>query len=388
MECQKAHFSIPEAIAYLNCAYKAPQMKKLEQAGIAIIQRQNHPFSYAISDFFEPVNHLKKAFARLITASEYERIALIPSVSYGLANVANNVKLDKGDKVLIADEQFPSNVYPWMKLVEKQKATLDIIAPPTTSKNRGAEWNQAILEAIDDGTKLVALGHVHWADGTLFDLKAIREKTRKYGALMVIDGTQSVGALPFSVQDLQPDALICGGYKWLMGPYSLGLAYYGPYFDNGEPIEENWMNRLNSENFKGLVNYQPQYRPLANRYSVGEQSNFILVPLLLAAIEQLNDWGVVNIQQYCQKITDKAIEELSNMGLTIENESYRTCHLFGVKLTEYFDEVRLQQELEKANIIVSFRGKSMRVAPHVYNEAADLTKLVDCFKKARKRVMV
>ena len=68
--------------------------------------------------------------------------------------------------------------------------------------------------------RVVAIGHVHWSDGTLFDLKKIRERLDEVGGLLIIDGTQSVGALPFSVKEFKPDALICGGYKWLLGPYS------------------------------------------------------------------------------------------------------------------------------------------------------------------------
>ena len=81
------------------------------------------------------------------------------------------------------------------------------------------------------------MGHIHWADGTLFDLIAIRKKADKVGAKLIIDGTQSVGALPFSVKEIQPDALIVGGYKWLLGPYSIGMAYYADTFNNGEPLE-------------------------------------------------------------------------------------------------------------------------------------------------------
>ena len=108
------------------------------------------------------------------------------------------------------------------------------------------------------------MSHIHWADGTLFDLKAIRQRTRDVGALLIIDGTQSIGALPFDIQEIQPDALICAGYKWLMGPYSLGLAYLGEFFDEGIPIEENWKNRHNSHHFARLVNYEDKYQPHAH----------------------------------------------------------------------------------------------------------------------------
>src|SRR5690606_12397358 len=115
----------------------------------------------------------------------------------------------------------------------------------------------------------------------------------------------------------------------LLGPYSIGLAYYGPHFDGGTPIEQNWINRLESENFSSLVSYQPEYQPGAARYSVGEQSNFILVPMALKAIEQINRWGVPNIQEYCESISKDAIEKLREKGFIVEDLPYRSSHLFG-----------------------------------------------------------
>ncbi len=177
-----------------------------------------------------------------------------------------------------------------MRLCDENKAQLKTISPPENLADRGKIWNERIVEAIDRNTRLVALGNVHWADGTKFNLLEIRKRTRDVGALLVIDGTQSVGALPFDVSKIQPDALVCAGYKWLLGPYAIGIAYYGEYFDDGKPIEENWINRKLSEDFTALVNYKSEYQPGALRYEVGERSNFILVPMMTAALKQINRW--------------------------------------------------------------------------------------------------
>ena len=235
MHCQKHLFDIPADITYLNCARRGPQSKKLAEIGITAIQKQCRPFAFSNEEFFQPIEQVKQKFSRLIDNDDPGRIALIPSASYGLANVAKNIHLKKGEKIIIAEEQFPSNVYPWMKIADKSGGQLEIVGA-TDKNNRGASWNQALLAAIDDQTKLIALGNVHWTDGTLFKLAEISAKAKKHGALLIIDGTQSVGALPFSVKTIQPDALICGSYKWMMGPYSMGLAYYGPALDQGEPI--------------------------------------------------------------------------------------------------------------------------------------------------------
>ena len=359
-------------------------MRRVEQAGLEAIKRQGQPYTYGIPDFFEPVAQLKKAFSDLVEADDQERIAIIPSTSYGLANVANNLNLKKGDQILVIDEQFPSNIYPWMSVADRVGAEVIVIPTPESTVNKGRHWNEKILASITDQTALIAIGHVHWTDGLLFDLAAIRKKTWEHNALLVVDGTQSVGALPFSIKEFQPDALICSGYKWLMGPYSIGLAYYGTSFDGGKPIEENWINRMKSDDFAQLVNYQSQYRPKASRYSVGEQSNFILVPMMLAAIEQLLDWGVTNIQDYCRTITKTTIAALRDIGLQIAPDDQRSAHLFGIHLDDTIDRDRLQQAFQDKKVWISYRGNALRVGPNVYNNTQDVEKLVDCLKVSKK----
>lgn len=379
---QHTKFSLQAGNTYLNCAYMSPMLKAVEKKGIEGIKMKRNPFLVSSQDFFTETEKVRKEFGRLINA-EANRIVLAPSVSYGMANVVNNVKLTAKNNIIVAAGQFPSNYYPWQRLQMDSGAQIKTIAPPDTSTNRGKQWNERLLEAIDANTKLVALGNVHWADGTLFNLKEIRKRSREVGALLVIDGTQSVGALPFDVKEIQPDALVCAGYKWLMGPYSLGLAYYGEYFDKGKPVEENWINRLHSENFAGLVNYATDYQPGALRYEVGEHSNFILLPMLLEALKQINIWKPKNIQQYCAAITRKPIALLQDAGYWIEDSKYRGHHLFGLRLPADVDGEKIKKSLAKNKISVSFRGDAIRVAPHLYNSEADMMKLVKALQAAR-----
>jgi selenocysteine lyase/cysteine desulfurase len=212
----------------------------------------------------------------------------------------------------------------------------------------------------------------------LFDLKSIREKSRTENALLIIDGSQSVGAVPFSVKEIQPDALICAGYKWLFGPYGCAYAYFGSYFDNGSPIEENWYNRLKSENFAGLTNYESEYKPLANRYDVGECGNFIYVKMQIEALKQVLEWTPAAIQAYCKSISAKTIIELEHLGCKIEDSHYRTHHLFGIELPNDLDINFLKNELEKQKIYVSIRGKYIRVSCHLFNTEKDFDKLIAC----------
>ena len=378
LQHQKQLFDIPEDVTYLNIASQSPAFKAIYEAGLEGLKQKNLPYTITGSDYFEPVIELKQLFAKLIDAQDHNRIALIPAVSYGIATVANNISLNEGDEILVIDEQFPSNIYSWKKLAEKYNATLKTIAAPNIKDNITKQWNQDILNAITDKTAVVAMGNIHWSNGCLFDLKAIRNKTNQHNTLLIIDGSQTVGAFPFSIKDIQPDALICAGYKWLFGPYGCAYAYFGNYFDNGNPLEENWANRLDSENFAGLTNYQPKYKPLANRYTVGESGNFIYVKMQIAALKQIIEWTPKAIQDYCKTISREAVSELKNLGCKIEDDDYRTHHLFGIELPEGLNLHAIKKDLFSKNIFVSFRGNYIRISCHVFNTPEDFKPLIAC----------
>ncbi|WP_299220988.1 aminotransferase class V-fold PLP-dependent enzyme [uncultured Aquimarina sp.] len=379
MQHQKHLFDLSEEITYLNGAYMAPQLKSVTEIGVQSVKRKAHPNEILPEDFFNEKETLKQRFATLIDAKDYKNTAIIPSVSYGIANAANNVPIKKGDEIILVDEQFPSNVYIWQEVAKKNDATIKIIKPPIELENRGKCWNENILEAITKNTAVIAMPQVHWADGTLFDLQAIREKTKTVNAMVVIDGTQSVGALPFSIKEIEPDALVCGGYKWLLGPYAIGMAYYSDAFNNGTPIEHNWMNRYNSEDFSGLTKYEDQYQEKAARYSVGESSNFVLTPMMIKAVEQLIEWQPKNIQEYGKSISKDAVQKLRELGCFIEDDAYRAYHLFGIYLPNHINVEEIKAKLKEAQIFVSFRGNAMRVSCNVYNTEEDFEKLLNCF---------
>jgi selenocysteine lyase/cysteine desulfurase len=375
LQDQRSAFSIPKDTTFLNCANLSPLAKSVEAIGIEALLRKRNPGLTTAEDFFSDTDKLRKEYAKLINTAEDKRVVVMPSVSYGMANVVKNIHLKKGDEVIVAAEQFPSNYYPWAKRCEETGAIVKTIIPPDTFQRRGEKWNEKILEAITPSVKVVTIGNVHWADGTRFNLVAIRKRTRDVGAALIIDGTQSVGALPFDIKEIQPDALICGGYKWLLGPYSIGLAYYGAMFDNGQPIEESWMNRLNSEDFRGLVNYQSQYKSGSLRYEVGEHANFVYVPMLMEAIRLLNKWKPSNIQKYCKSITSESIALLRENGYWIEEEDSRGYHLFGIRPPQHVDLNKVAARLKKNKVYVSFRGNAIRVAVNVFNTERDLEKL-------------
>jgi len=380
-------FSLPEGLHYLNCAYMSPQPRRVEAAGLAALIRKRDPTSFQPSDFFEDSDRVRSLFARLIGAAEPSRVALVPSASYALSVAARHLvgpdTHPGGSNIVLAAEQFPSNAHVWRTRGRRYGAEVRSVAPPSEGA-RGAGWNERILEAIDSRTSVVALGHVHWTDGTLFRLREIGARARQVGAALVIDGTQSVGALPFDVSEIRPDILVCAGYKWLLGPYSTGVAYFGPRFDDAEPLEETWLGREGSDDFRRLTEYRDEYRSGAARFDVGERSNFVLLPMLAAAMELILEWEVSSIQRQCGDLTRRLVAEARELGYGVEDEEWRGAHLFGIRAGGTADLGRLDSALRDRRVSISLRGDAIRVSPHLYNGEDDVEALLDALRAARR----
>lgn len=381
LTCQKDRFSLPDGLHYLNCAYMGPLPLRVQEAGIDGVRRKADPSRIAPADFFTDSDAVRERFARLVGAPDPQRIALVGSASYGLSTVARNSAVERGQNVVVLHEQFPSNVYPWRRLTREHGATLRTVAPPSGAE-RGRRWNERLLEAVDRETAVVAVPHVHWVDGTRFDLEAVGERAREVGAALVVDGTQSVGALPFDVRRVRPDALVVAAYKWLLGPYGIGVAFLGERYDGGTPLEENWINRRGSEDFGGLVAYRDEYAPGALRYDVGERSNPILLPMLAAALELALEWTPAAVQAYCARLLADVLPRVAELGFALEDEPWRAAHLLGLRAPVDLPRERLLEALAEHRVVASLRGTALRVSPNVYNDPADAEALLAALRDA------
>lgn len=380
MKNQKHLFNLPEDLHYLNGAYMSPNLKSVEQAGIKGILRKSDPTSIKEHDFFEPAEEVKMLFGKLINRSA-SQIALIPSASYGLMNAIQNVPIKKGQHAITVSKEFPSDHLALRKFCEENKAELKIIDPPEFIVGRTKKWTEDILEHINEDTAVVVMSAIHWMEGLKFDLKAIGEKCRQTDTYFIVDGSQSVGALHLDVQEFKIDALICAAYKWLLGPYSTGLAYYSEKYNDGEPIEYSWMTRKDSNDFKKLTSYPREYGKGAMRYNVGEFSNFIALPMLKSALEQILDWGVENIQAYCFNLLEPLRDFLEEKGLEKDEDVWVSSHLYGMHLPPKLQTPQLTEDFKAHKIHLSTREDYIRISPHVYNDNHDIDELIKVLDK-------
>ncbi len=367
---QRGLFEIPDDVAYLNCAYVSPQLKTVRVVGEKAIAKKSRPWEIYPRDFFESSETARELFAQVVNG-EAEGVAIIPSVSYGIAIAAANVPIRKGQSIVVLAEQFPSNVYPWRELAKRTGA--EVVTVPRPADH---DWTSATLELVDERTAVVAVPNCHWTDGSFLDLIRVGERAREVGAALVVDATQSLGAYPLDVSEMRPDFLVAAAYKWLLGPYSLGFVYVDEVHRGGIPIEHNWISREGSEDFARLVDYTDAYGPGARRYDVGERSNFVLLPMAIAALRQVLDWGVANITDSLGGLTDRIEAEAKELGMATIPAPMRVSHMIGLALGPETPE-DLAARLASENVFVSVRGRNLRISPHLYNTERDVERLFD-----------
>jgi len=291
---------------------------------------------------------------------------------------AANVPLSPGQTIVLLHQEFPSNVYAWRELAKKKGGRI-----VTVERSSGTSYTEALERAINKDTAIVALPQSHWTDGSKIDLERIGGLVRSVGASLVIDASQSLGACPLDLSRVQPDFLVAVGYKWLLGPYGLGYLYVAPKWrDSGTPLEQSWLTRAGSEDFARLVEYRDEYRQSARRFDAGEFPQFVLVPMAIAALQQILSWKVARIGQALSFLTERAAGLAVENGYSVLPRSERCGHMIGIRHSTGIP-AKLAKSLKDANVFVSIRGDSIRVAPHLYNDLSDVERLFEVLRAAR-----
>lgn len=366
---QRRRFAIPAGVHYLNCAYMSPLAHDVVAAMDGGARLKAAPWQVRPADFFT-VSEDFRARAAQLAGVDADCIAIVPSASYGLAVAAANVPLARGQEVVVLAGQFPSNVYVWQERAAQVGGRLRTVERPSHDS-----WSASVLDAIGPDTGIVAVPHCHWADGRVVDLVAVGARARAVGAALVLDLTQSLGAMPIDLAAVDPDFAVAACYKWLMGPYGTGMLYVAPRHHGGQPIEHNWINRAGSEDFSKLVDYRADFQPGARRFDMGEKAN---PPLLLGAgagLDFLLEFGVDAIAETLAAQTGAIALRAAALGLEAAPVGVRAPHFLSLGFGGAVPD-GLTDALAARSVHVSLRGQSLRVTPHLYNDAADADALI------------
>jgi selenocysteine lyase/cysteine desulfurase len=365
---QRELFDIPDDVAYFNCASLAPQLRSAREAAEAAWRRCARPWLIRGEDWHTEAEERRTLFARL-AGVDADGVALVPATSYGLAVAAANLTAVPGQRVLVLTEDFPSNWYTWQRFARRTGATVAAVG-----RQDGQTWTEAVIDALDERTAVLAVLAVHWTDGALVDLGAVAARARAVGAAVVVDASQALGAMPLDLAAVQPDYLVTVGYKWLLGPFGLGYLYVAPGRRDGVPLEENWISRLGSEDFARLVDYEDRYQPGARRFDVGQRTHFETTPMAVAALRQLLDWEVPRVAATLRRTTGRIEAAVGAMGLPLTSRD-RGPHMLGIRLPTPAMG-RVAGALARAGVFAGLRGSSLRVSPHLWTTDQDVDRLL------------
>ncbi|CAM2010361.1 aminotransferase class V-fold PLP-dependent enzyme [Acanthopleuribacter pedis] len=369
-DCNRAFFNLPDTVTYLNCAYMSPMCQPVLAAGQEALLQETRPWTVMPDDFFRDSDHARSLFARLLGAQTQD-IALIPSVSFGIAQAARVLAPRAGSSIVTLAEQFPSNIYPWQAVAKQRDCQMVQVNRPSDG-----DWTPAILDALHDGVSVAALPNCHWTDGSLIKLEQVADTCRRHGIALVLDVTQSLGAMPFDLARVRPAFLVAAGYKWLLGPYHTAFLYADPAYQQGEPLDPNWITRKDSENFADLVNYRDELAAGAVRYDGGQRSKFVLNPMSIAALTLLLDWGVSQIAARLRTYNRAFVQQAAELGFETLPESLSAPHIIGLRHRDGISDA-LVGAFKEAGISVSVRGSAIRVSPHLYNDEQDRARFVE-----------
>jgi selenocysteine lyase/cysteine desulfurase len=357
-------------------------------AGERALDRLAAPWSIGPADWFDDVERLRALFAR-VAGADPDGVAIVPSTSYGLAVAAANTEAAPGDRVVLLAGDFPSNVHTWTAWAERAGAEV-VTVERADHGQADSGWTEPAVDCLDERVRVVSVPSVHWVDGSVVDLEQVARRAREVGALLVVDATQSLGAMPLDLAAVRPDYLVTAGYKWLLGPLGTSYLYVAPEHRDGRPLEENWANRAGAEDFEkaapitgergaartgaqdgeGAPLRERAYRPGARRFDVGQRSNFVLVPMAIAALEQVLDWGIEEIAAALEPVTARIEEQARAIGFEPTAARLRAPHMLGIGLPE-----EAARRWTSQNVHVEILGSVLRVSPHLHVTDSDLESL-------------
>ena len=371
-------FNLDRKIVYLNSAYMGLLPKDSVAKGIEGLEFKSKAWEIEWKDFYAAPENTRKLFANIIN-SDTNSIFFIPSASYGFATFAKNFNLTSRKTILLLEEEFPSNVWVWKDLAERDNGNIKFVKRP-----KNDDWTSAILENINDQTALISVPNCHWTDGGLIDLLKLSNECKNKDIALTIDGTQSVGAMPVDIQNIKPDLLVVSGYKWCLGPYSLGAAYIDKKYHDGIPIEHNWMAKypLPEDNYvPNMTKYEDFTIENARRFDFGQRGNFHLMPVFEESLSLINRLSPEYIYAYVGKLNEEIIKKTSEIGFTHIDDEYRAKHYLGLRFENEIPD-KFIDKLMTENIYISSRGKrALRVTPHIWNDYSDVDKFVTALSK-------
>jgi len=358
---------------YLDCAYQGPfprvTVERIQQA----IELKCHPDRLAAPEYFDLPNRVRRQIAALVGADPSE-IALTNSTTQGVGIVATGLGLQAGDEVVVATTNFPANLFTWLQL--RRLGVIVHVLKPAQSE----VTVEQVAAALNPRTRVLALDWVGYSSGYRIDLNVLGEMVHRQGGIFVVDGTQGVGALDLNLHALPVDVMAVAAYKWLLSPYGTGFVYLSHAAQDLLTVQVvNWSSVEGSEDFDALPTDRFTLPKEARVFDVPETASFLNLYGLEASLEFVQHATVSAVTKHCWHLLDLLAEGLRHRGyrLSAAAEAEHRSTILAFQGSILAATTQLHQKLRANHVAVSLRHGMIRVSPYLYNNAADIDRLLD-----------
>lgn len=370
---REKEFPVTAKYVYLNHAGVSPIPASSAEAGIQVLTRARDEGAVRLRKWAETGNEARRRFAQLV-GGDTEEIAFIKNTSEGLSIIAAGFPWKEGDNLVTSNVEFPSNIYPWMRL-QSRGVEVRMVA-----SREGRVRKEDLFKACDGKTRMIALSSVEFSNGYRNDLSGIGEYCRRHGIFFCVDGIQSLGVLPMDVKAYGIDALAADGHKWLLAPEGIGGLYVSrDVMEMIEPVILGWHSVANRFDFE---TYEFRLSPDARRYEPGS-FNTVGIASLNASLELLLSIGIDRIRERVRRLTEAVIEGALKAGYEVlsprnpeERSGIVTFRIPGA------DAVALSNELLARGFVCAPRSGGLRVSPHFYNTAEEVGRLFEAITES------
>ncbi|HEX8137663.1 MAG TPA: aminotransferase class V-fold PLP-dependent enzyme [Pyrinomonadaceae bacterium] len=366
----RALFPITERAIYLNHASVSPPPRPVTEAVEAQLRDVAEHGALNYRRWVSVVERARRSAAGMIGARP-DHLAFMRNTSDALSTVANGMRWQAGDNIVTFRCEFPSNIYPWLRLQRAEGVEVRLC-----EEQDGRIDLEEMISLIDNRTRVVAISYVQYGSGFRADLERLGRAARRHDALLVVDVIQAMGVLPINVEAELIDVAAGAGHKWLLAPEGVGLLYISERARARiEPTLVGWMSVPVPEDYG---NFEQEWRTGALAWETGTMPT-ALIHGLDAGLRILTEVGVAPIATYLEELTDQLCEAVSGLRdyeIISSRRKGEKSQIVSLRHKGHLTPHALYAHLKRQNILVAPRGDRLRVAPHLYNTAAEIETLV------------
>lgn len=364
-----------QGVIYLNHAAVSPLSTRVLRAQIGHLQDRSSGKIETYWDDVKQIEETRRCVQRLINAESIDRIALAGNTSDALNVIASGLDWKPGDRILLNDQEFPSNVYPYYHL-RSQGVEIDFINCPD-----GKVTPERIYASLRPHTRLLAISAVQFLSGYRADLELLGEVCRSRGILLIVDAMQAVGGVTVDVQTMKIDGMAAGAAKWQMGPQGIGFLYINEELQ--ARVHQKYLGWLSVADPWDFFHFDQELATAAHRYEGGT----VNIPGMWgfhAALSTLLEVGLQTIESHILALTQtlldgfQAIDGVSVFSSTLLPER---SGIVTIVPPNGVDPAAAFEELSRRKVFISLRGGKLRYSPHFYNTADEIQSTVSITKE-------